>query len=152
MNRLFNFDMELNKNIPVLIDFDGVIRLGNKPASDALEFLTFLHDKNILFFIITNSTQNTSNDIKNYLKRIGVDFKVNAMTTVDATLEYLKEKNLRVSVYCKKNIKKKFAKYIDDINPQAVVIGGKGILVYTARLDIRFPLTQKFPLNMKQKI
>ena len=36
MNRLFNFDMELNKNIPVLIDFDGVIRLGNKPAKDAI--------------------------------------------------------------------------------------------------------------------
>ncbi len=115
--------MKLRKDIPILIDFDGVIRLGKQPASDALEFLSFLYKENIPSFIISNSTQSTSVDIKNYIREIGVDFKVNAMTTVDATIEYLKERNLRVSAYCIKNIRDKFENFIDDKNPQAVVIG-----------------------------
>jgi len=44
---------------PILIDFDGVIRLENKPALDAGKFLKFLSENNIHSYIISNSTLKT---------------------------------------------------------------------------------------------
>ncbi len=116
----------MKKNIPILIDFDGVVRLGSQLASDAFEFLNFLHSEKLPFFIITNSTRDSSDDLKNILAFNGIGFAVNAMTTVDAAIEYLKENNLSVSVYCNKNIRPRFEKFINDKDPQAVVIGDLG--------------------------
>jgi HAD superfamily hydrolase (TIGR01458 family) len=116
----------MKNNIPILIDFDGVIRLGSRLAEDASKFLIFLHDENIPFFIITNSTRETAEDLKKIIYTNGIKFKINAMTTVDATVAYLNEKNLRISVYCNKNIRSQFVKFINDENPQAVVIGDLG--------------------------
>ncbi len=118
--------MGSRKNIPVLIDFDGVIRLGNKLASDAYDFLLFLHKEKISYFIISNSTRYSSVELKKILHDNGIGFEINAMTTVDAAIEYLEERNLHVSVYCPENIRDKFEKYIDDKNPEAVVIGDLG--------------------------
>jgi HAD superfamily hydrolase (TIGR01458 family) len=116
----------MRKDVPILIDFDGVIRLGSEPAADASEFLSFLHNEKLPFFIITNSTRETSDDLKKFLSRNDTGFKVDVMTTVDATFEYLKEKHLSVSVYCVNDIAPVFAEFIDDKNPQAVVIGDLG--------------------------
>ena len=54
-------------NTPVLIDFDGVLRLGNKPAKDAGEFLKFLADEKIPSHIISNSTLMTSKELIKFL-------------------------------------------------------------------------------------
>jgi HAD superfamily hydrolase (TIGR01458 family) len=116
----------MNKDIPILIDFDGVIRLGSELAADATGFLNFLHDEKLPFFIITNSTRDTSDDIKNILAESGISFPVNVMTTVDATIDYLREKNLAASVYCIKNIRPRFEEFINDKHTQAVVIGDLG--------------------------
>ncbi|MGD1007682.1 MAG: HAD hydrolase-like protein [Ignavibacteriaceae bacterium] len=116
----------MKKDIPILIDFDGVIRLGSGLAADAFEFLNFLHSENLPFIIITNSTRDSSDDLKNILAHNGVGFNVNIMTTVDATIEYIKEKNLSVSVYCIKNIRHRFEEFINDKDPRAVVIGDLG--------------------------
>ena len=43
----------MRKDIPILIDFDGVVRLGRELAADAAEFLNFLHSEKLPFFIIT---------------------------------------------------------------------------------------------------
>jgi HAD superfamily hydrolase (TIGR01458 family) len=113
----------MRKDIPILIDFDGVIRLGRELAADASEFLNFLHTEKLPFFIITNSTRESSADIKNILIENGIGINVNAMTTVDATIQYLKEKNLCASVYCIKNIMPLFDEFINNKNPDVVVIG-----------------------------
>jgi len=118
--------MQSNKRIFILIDFDGIIRLGKDIASDAKEFLTFLKDQKFPYYIISNSTLNTSNDINLFLKQNGINFNVNAMTTVDATLQYIKKNNLKVTVYCENSIMKLFKDFIDDKNPDAVVIGDIG--------------------------
>ncbi|MEJ2616186.1 MAG: HAD-IIA family hydrolase [Ignavibacteriaceae bacterium] len=116
----------MNKNIPILIDFDGIIRLATSPASDAKQFLKFLSDKKIPSYIISNSTLKTSDDIKNFLKENEMDFGIPAMTSVDAAINYVKNHYKNVSVFCDENIKKNFSEFIDDNNPEAVVIGDMG--------------------------
>ena len=116
----------MNKNIPILIDFDGVIRLGKELAPDAAGFLNFLHNEKLPFFIITNSTRETSEDLINILTNSGIVFNINAMTTVDATIEYLREKNLSASVYCVDNIRPRFEEFVNDQHTQAVVVGDLG--------------------------
>ena len=114
---------------PLLIDFDGTIRLGNYPAEDANEFLSFLKEKEIPSFIISNSTLKTSEDVISFLKENNLPV-VNAMTAADAALSYVKENYKRVSVYCIDSIKKIFESSgicrIDDNEPEAVVIGDIG--------------------------
>jgi ribonucleotide monophosphatase NagD (HAD superfamily) len=38
----------MQKNIPILIDFDGVVKLGNQIAPDAKEFFDFINEEKIL--------------------------------------------------------------------------------------------------------
>ena len=47
--------MKLNKDIPLLIDFDGVICIGKKAAEDAGEFFKFISDKKIAVFASDNT-------------------------------------------------------------------------------------------------
>ena len=47
--------MKLNYNIPFLVDFDGVIRIGKKAAEDAGEFFKFISDKKITVFASDNT-------------------------------------------------------------------------------------------------
>jgi len=116
---------EIN-NIPVLIDFDGILRLGDKIAGDANAFLEFLQDKKIPSYIISNSTLNSSNDIKLFLKKNDITFDINVMTTVDAALQYIRKNKLKVDVYCENKIKELFKGFIDETNPDAVLIGDIG--------------------------
>ena len=111
---------------PVLIDFDGVIRLGEKPAPDAGKFLQYLTDRKIPSYIISNSTLRTGDEILTFLFDNNINFDVPAMTAVDATLHFVKEHYSKVSVYCIPSIKKLFKDFIDDENPEAVVIGDIG--------------------------
>ena len=118
--------MQNDKKIFILIDFDGIIRIGNKIAGDAKKFLTFLRDKKIPHFIISNSTLNSSLDIQLFLKQNNIEFDVNAMTTVDAALQYVKNNNLKVAVYCQYKIKELFRDFIEEEKPDAVLIGDIG--------------------------
>lgn len=111
------------EKLPVLVDFDGVIRLGDKLAEDAAEFISFLIQKQIPFFILSNSTLRTSSDMQKIFKGIGINEEIPAMTAVDATLSYVKDHYKRVSVYCTGNIKKLFSEYDVDENPEAVILG-----------------------------
>ena len=113
-------------NIPILIDFDGIIRLGSKPAPDTGQFLKFLSEQKIPTYIISNSTLKTSDDIKNFLKENELDCEIPAMTSVDAAINYVKNHYKKVSVFCDENIKKNFSEFIVDNNPEAVVIGDLG--------------------------
>jgi HAD superfamily hydrolase (TIGR01458 family) len=121
LSRLFY----MNK-LPILIDFDGVIRLGNNPAPDAEEFLNFILENNIPSYIISNSTLNTGKGITQFLIDNELPSEVPAMTATDATLHYVSEHYKNVSVYCVDEIKQLFSNYIDDENPEAIIIGDNG--------------------------
>lgn len=112
--------------IPLLIDFDGVIKIGNEPAPHAKEFLQFISDKKFPAYIISNSTLKTGEDVKSFLDQNSLPSEVNCMTTVDATIKYIRKRNLKISVYCSESIKKEFKDFIDDENPDAIVIGDLG--------------------------
>ena len=114
------------KKLPILIDFDGVIRLGIKPAPDAGEFLQFLLDNNIPSYIISNSTLRTGAEITSYLKENKLPANIPAMTAADATVHYVREHYKKVSVYCIESIKQLFTEFLDDENPEALVIGDNG--------------------------
>ena len=117
------FIMSKNPLIPFLIDFDGVINLHGKPAPFAKEFLEFLRKNKIPSFIISNSTLKTSKDVKNFLQENNLSFSIPIMTAADASLNYVEKNYERVLVYCVDKVKKEFEKYIDDNNPQAVIVG-----------------------------
>lgn len=108
---------------PFLIDFDGVINLFGKLAPYSKEFFEFLRDQQIPAFILSNSTLKTAEDVREFLVRNQLPSVVRILTAVDATLEYVEKNYKRVSVYCIESIKKEFHKFIDDTNPEAVVIG-----------------------------
>lgn len=112
--------------VPVLIDFDGVIKLGEKPAIDAGKFLRYLCGNKIPAYILSNSTLKTSKDINKFLSDENINYGIPAMTAADAVLNYVKQHYQRISVYCIDSIKNNFQGLIDDENPQAVVIGDIG--------------------------
>lgn len=118
--------MDTYKKIPVLIDLDGVIRIGDEISPEAPAFLTYLKENDYPFYIISNSTRNTGADIRALLKKSGIDFPINTMTTIDAAVNYVKSKNFKVSVYCYENVRSSFEDLINDDKPDAVVIGDLG--------------------------
>lgn len=113
----------MNAKIPVLIDFDGVIRLGDNIAADSGDLFTFLSKNKIPFFLISNSSLLTSSAVIDFIRSAGIDTEIPAMTAVDATLSYVRENYKKVSVYCRDNIKALFSEYNADEDPEAVVIG-----------------------------
>lgn len=114
------------KSLPILIDFDGVLNLDDKPPKDAEHFLDFLIKNNIKSYIISNSTLKTGKDIQKYLNDFGLPSSIPCMTTVDATIQYLNNNNLKASVYCDEKIKRCFKEFNSDKNPDAVIIGDIG--------------------------
>lgn len=113
----------MNTKIPVLIDFDGVIKLGNKIAGDAEEFFSFLKENEIPFFLISNSTLRTSEEMLEFVQKNGIRADIPAMTAVDATLSYVRDNYKKVSVYCRDHIKPLFAEFDENDDPEAVVLG-----------------------------
>jgi len=112
----------MNK-LALLIDFDGVLRLGDKTAPDAAEFFKSIKNKNIPAFVISNSTLKTSDDIKEFFEKNNIQFDIPAMTASEAALKYVTDNYKRVKVYCTEKIKKLFAELIVEENPEAVVVG-----------------------------
>jgi ribonucleotide monophosphatase NagD (HAD superfamily) len=88
--------MELNYNIPLLIDFDGVIRIGKKAAEDAGEFFKFISDKKVAACILSNSTLRNGYDIKKFFVDNNIKTEIPALTCADASLNFIKvfSKNL----------------------------------------------------------
>jgi HAD superfamily hydrolase (TIGR01458 family) len=109
--------------VPLLIDFDGVIKLGDKPAADAEDFFDFIRKKNIPAYIISNSTLRTSEDIKDFFEKYDIVCDIPAMTASEVTLKFAADNYKRIKVYCSENIKKLFSKLIVKENPEAVVVG-----------------------------
>ncbi len=118
--------MKSKQKIPLLIDFDGVLKIGDKPADDASEFLSYLKLNNISSYILSNSTLRTSKDLLKFLSDNKIDFGIPALTAVDAALNYVKKNYKKISVYCRESIKPVFEDLISEEKPDAVVVGDLG--------------------------
>lgn len=109
--------------LPILIDFDGVVKLDNKPSPDADGFLKFLTANKIPSCIISNSTLRTGDLIKEFFSSHGIELEIPALTAFDATLAFVKKQYKRVQVYCRDYLKHHFEGMIDEENPEVIVVG-----------------------------
>lgn len=116
----------MRKKIPILIDFDGVIKIGKEIASDAKNFFSFIEKESIPACILSNSTIRTSELMKSFLLEKGFKLNIPAFTAFDVTLEYVKKNYSKVIVYCKEDLIQYFEGLINKENPEAVVIGDIG--------------------------
>lgn len=113
----------MKKNIPVLIDIDGVLKLGGKSLPGLHEFLNFLDKEKFPVCIITNTTLTTAEDQKKFFEEDNIKLKFPILTASDTTYLYVKQNYKKAAVYCIGNVKKIFEDIIDENNPDVVVIG-----------------------------
>jgi HAD superfamily hydrolase (TIGR01458 family) len=112
----------MNK-IPLLIDYDGVVKIGNSLAPDAEKFFDFINKNKIPACILSNSTLRTGDLIKEFFATHGIDLQIPALTAFHATLTFVKKNYKKVQVYCRDYLKHHFEGMIDEENPEAIVIG-----------------------------
>jgi len=109
--------------LPLLIDFDGVLRIENDPAPFLRDFLEFLTEKRIPFCILSNSTLRTSGDMRKFIDTVYPCGGYHSMTAAEATALYIKAGYNNAAVYCSENVMHLF----DDVRnydyPEVVVAG-----------------------------
>lgn len=115
----------MSNPIPQLIDFDGVLKVDNKPAENIEQFITFLNDRNIPAIILSNSTRMRGDTINNFFAENGIENSPIAITPVDIALSIVEAKYSRVKIYCVEEVNRIFSNY-DNHNPEAVIIGDLG--------------------------
>ena len=108
---------------PLLIDFDGVIKIKNSPAPDAQKFFEFIDKNKIPACILSNSTLRTGELINDFFSDHGIKLLIPALTAFDITVSYVKKNYKKVQVYCRDYLKHHFEGMIDEKNPEAIVIG-----------------------------
>jgi HAD superfamily hydrolase (TIGR01458 family) len=107
----------------LLIDLDGVLKIGNSPAVDAKEFFSFIDENKIPACILSNSTLKTGDLVKAFFASHGIELSIPAITAFDATLLFVKKNYKKVQVYCRDYLIHHFEGMIDKENPEAIVIG-----------------------------
>lgn len=108
---------------PILIDLDGVLKLGKSPAPDVTEFLNFIKENKIPACVLSNSTLRTGEMVKEFFTSHNIEIGIPAITAFDATVSYVKKNYKKVKVYCRDYLIHYFDGLIDADNPEAIVIG-----------------------------
>jgi len=111
------------KHKPILIDLDGVLKLGNSPAPDVKEFFSFINENKIPACILSNSTVRTGEQVKEFFTSHKIELNIPAITAFDATLSFVQKNYKKVQVYCRDYLTHHFDGIIDEENPEAIVIG-----------------------------
>ncbi|KAB2843864.1 MAG: HAD hydrolase-like protein [Melioribacteraceae bacterium] len=108
---------------PLLIDMDGVLRIGKSPANGLKEFIEFINNSGIPSCIISNTTLSNAVQFKEFFIKNNVEVNFPVMTCADAAYNYVKEKYKTVAAYCSEPVKSMFDEFKIDGQPEAVVIG-----------------------------
>jgi HAD superfamily hydrolase (TIGR01458 family) len=111
---------------PLLIDMDGVLRLGNNPAPGVPEFFKYLENSDRKVCILSNSTLADSSGFVNFFKNNFIDCIIPILTTVEGTLKYVQDNYEKIEIYCSENVKHLFREFIDNESPQAIIVGDIG--------------------------
>lgn len=111
------------KTLPLLIDFDGVLRIENDPAPYLRDFLEFLSEKKIPFCILSNSTLRTSAEMRKFIDAVYPAGNYHSMTAAEATALYIKSGYDNAAVYCSDNVMHLFDDVRNYDHPEAVVVG-----------------------------
>lgn len=113
---------------PILIDLDGVLRLGNALAEDTKLFLDYLDSSHRKACILSNSSLFSSENIYSFFEENSIKTNIPIITAIDAASDYVKNKYSKVAVYVSDNVLNKFVDILDFENPEAVLIGDIGNL------------------------
>jgi HAD superfamily hydrolase (TIGR01458 family) len=113
----------MKKSTPILIDIDGVLRLGGKPAPGLHELFYFLYQENLNACLVSNTTLTTAEDQKKFFEKQKIELNFPILTASDAAYQYVKGNYDRAAVYCIDKVKRIFEDVIDMENPDVVVIG-----------------------------
>jgi HAD superfamily hydrolase (TIGR01458 family) len=108
---------------PLLIDLDGVLKLGNCPAPDVNEFFNFINENKIPVCILSNSTIRTGELVKEFFVEHKIEIKIPVITAFDATLAYVNKNYKKIQVYCRDYLIHHFNGMIDEVDPEAIVVG-----------------------------
>ena len=108
---------------PLLIDLDGVLKIGNSPAPDVNEFFNFINQNKIPACILSNSTLRTGDLVREFFASQSIELTIPAITAFDAALSFVKKNYKKVQVYCRDYLIHHFEGMIDNENPEAIVIG-----------------------------
>lgn len=111
---------------PLLIDMDGVLRLGKSPARGLKEFIKYVNGSERPACIISNSTLSSAVQFMEFFDRNNIVVKFPVMTCADAAYNYVKENYNTAAVYCSEPVRSMFKEFETDNNPEAVVIGDMG--------------------------
>jgi HAD superfamily hydrolase (TIGR01458 family) len=108
---------------PILIDLDGVLKIGDSPAPDVEEFLQFINENKIPACILSNSTLKTGDLVEEFFSSHNINLSIPAITAFDTTLSFVKKNYKKVQVYCRDYLIHHFEGMIDNEDPEAIVIG-----------------------------
>lgn len=111
---------------PLLIDLDGVLRIGNQPANGLQEFLDFISNNSIDACILSNSSINSSEQIYQFFEKNDIHVKIPIITAIDAAYSYVSTKYSKVAAYTSENVIHIFADLLEFEHPEAVLIGDIG--------------------------
>lgn len=111
---------------PLLIDLDGVLRLGKNPAPGLTEFLSVIQNENIQSCIISNSTLSNASMVKKFFDEREITLNIPLMTAADAAYNYVKQNYKSADTYCSEPVRSMFKDLAADEQPDAVVIGDMG--------------------------
>ncbi|MFZ5947231.1 MAG: HAD-IIA family hydrolase [Stygiobacter sp.] len=111
---------------PLLIDLDGVLRIGKEPSPHVEKFFDLINTLQIPSCILSNSTLSTTNDVRQFFEFNGIQTKIPILTAVEAAAMYARLRYRRVAVYCTDHVKSLFRGLLDYENPQAIIIGDYG--------------------------
>ena len=112
-----------------IVDMDGVIYHGNKILPGAKEFIKWLQENNKNYLFLTNNSGLTPKELKQKLKRLGVDVgEEHFYTSALATAEFLKKQSPLCSAFVIGEAGLMNALYdagitMNDVNPEYVVVG-----------------------------
>lgn len=111
---------------PLLIDLDGVLRIGNAVAPNTVEFLKFLESGKISACILSNSSLYTSKQIEIFFDSNGIELKIPIITAIDSAYNYVKGKYKKAAVYVAENVINQFSEFLEYEKPEVVLIGDIG--------------------------
>lgn len=114
------------KNIKpaVLIDLDGVLRIGSNIAHGVKELFAFLNTNDIKTCIISNTTSSTAKSLSTFFNHNNIDLgKIKILTALDATYNYAKTNYKNISAYCEPEGMELLNTLKTKERPEAVIIG-----------------------------
>lgn len=112
--------------LPLLIDFDGVLKIDDLPAPGIKEFLDYIRKNNITSCVLSNSTLRTGELITEFFSSHNIELQIPALTAFDATVNFVKKRFTRIAVYCRDSLIHHFSEILDYTDPEAVVVGDIG--------------------------